>query len=322
MTSLGTHTTCPFRTSHPKRSAPLIRTAAGRSTLWLMTPPPAPTLGSFSSEVLSIEVDGHVATLWLDRPEKRNAMGPAFWSDLPVAMAAIGSDPEIRAVVVAAKGPHFSVGLDLVAMSGLVGPSGNSSGAPASAAARAKSARAEIVRLQASVTAVAESPLPVIAAIHGYCIGGGVDLAAACDIRLASADAVFSVREAKVAIVADIGSLQRLPHIIGKGHVAELAYTGKDITAARAESIGLVNQVSDNSDAVLAAAREMAAEIAANSPLAVQGTKAVLAAGEDRSVADGLDYVATWNAGFLASDDLTEAMAAFIEKRPAVFTGK
>src|SRR5664280_2440299 len=145
------------------------------------------------------------------------------------------------------------------------------------------SARAEILRLQASVSSVAECGLPVIAAIHGYCIGGGVDLVAACDIRLASADAIFSVRETKVAIVADVGSLQRLPHIIGKGHLAELAYTGKDITAARAESIGLVNQVSDNSDAVLAAAREMAAEIAANSPLAVQGTKAVLAAGEDRS---------------------------------------
>src|SRR5664279_4515640 len=141
MTSLGTHTTCPFRTSHPDRTAPLIRTATGRSTLWLMTPPPAPTLGSFSSEVLSIEVDGHVATLWLDRPEKRNALGPDFWSDLPRAMAAIGSDPDLRAVVVAARGPHFSVGLDLVSMSGPLGGSGN--GTPLSMAARAQSARTE-----------------------------------------------------------------------------------------------------------------------------------------------------------------------------------
>ncbi len=159
-------------------------------------------------------------------------------------MAALGSDPELRAVVVAARGPHFSVGLDLVAMSGLTGASGPDNGAPRSMAARARSARAEILRLQASVTPVADCPLPVIAAVHGYCIGGGVDLIAACDIRLASADALFSVREAKVAIVADLGSLQRLPAIIGQGHVAELAYTGKDITAARAESIGLVNQVS------------------------------------------------------------------------------
>jgi enoyl-CoA hydratase len=224
--------------------------------------------------------------------------------------------------VVAARGPHFTVGLDLVAMAGLVRPSSSENGAPLSMAARARSARIEILRLQASVTAVADCPLPVIAAVHGYCIGGGVDLITACDIRLASADALFSVRETKIAIVADLGSLQRLPSIIGQGHVAELAYTGMDITAARAESIGLVNRVSADADAVMADARHLADEIAANSPLAVQGTKAVLTAGEGRSVAEGLDYVANWNAAALASDDLTEAMAAFMEKRPAVFTGR
>ncbi len=189
-------------------------------------------------------------------------------------------------------------------------------------AARAQSARAEIRRLQASVTSVADCPLPVIAAIHGYCIGGGVDLAAACDIRLASADALFSVREAKVAIVADLGSLQRLPAIIGQGHLAELAFTGKDITAERALAMGLVNQVSSDADAVLHDARALATEIAANSPLAVQGTKAVLRASQGRTVEEGLEYTATWNAGFLASDDLVEAMTAFMEKRPAVFTGR
>jgi enoyl-CoA hydratase len=289
-----------------------------------MTSSPGSAIDSFSSEVLAIEVDGHVATLWLDRAEKRNAMGPAFWSDLPLAMAAISSDPEIRAVVVAARGPHFSVGLDLVAMSGLVGGSGagggNGSG-PASMASRARSARREILRMQASVTSIADCPLPVIAAVHGYCIGGGVDVISACDIRLASADAIFSVRETKVAIVADLGSLQRLPHIIGKGQLAELAYTGKDIDAGRAQSTGLVNQVSPDPEAVVSDARAMAAEIAANSPLAVQGTKAVLTAGESRPVADGLEFVAAWNAGFLASDDLTEAMTAFMEKRPGLFTG-
>jgi enoyl-CoA hydratase len=280
----------------------------------------APTINSFDSDVLTIEVGGHVATLWLDRPNKRNAMGPDFWADLPVAMAALGADSNVRAVVLAAKGPHFSVGLDLTAMPGITGP-GDADGARPSVAARAAHARREIVRLQASISSVAECPVPVIAAIHGWCIGGGVDLISACDIRLASAEAQFSVREAKIAIVADVGSLQRLPAIIGKGHVAELAYTGKDISAARALAIGLVNDVSADADAVLAAARAMAAEIAGNSPLAVQGTKAVLAAGEGRSVAEGLDYVATWNAAFLSSDDLMEAMAAFMEKRPGTFTG-
>ena len=176
--------------------------------------------------------------------------------------------------------------------------------------------------MQASVTAVADCPKPVIAAIHGYCIGGGVDVVSACDIRVASADAVFSVRETKVAIVADLGSLQRLPRIIGHGHVAELAFTGKDITAARAQEIGLVNDVFADADAVVAGALSMASEIAGNSPLAVEGTKAVLTAGEGRSVAEGLDYVAAWNAGFLQSDDLVEAMTAFMAKRPPEFRGR
>ncbi len=225
-------------------------------------------------------------------------------------------------MVIAAKGPHFTVGLDLVAMAGLAAPPDPDAGGQLSMAARARSARAQILRMQKAITSVADCPLPVIAAISGYCIGGGVDLATACDIRLASRDAVLSVRETKIAIVADLGSLQRLPAIVGHGHVAELAYTGMDIGAERAEAIGLVNRVCADADAVVAEARALAAEIAANSPLAVQGTKAVLAAGETRSVAEGLDYVAAWNAGALVSDDLAEAMAAFAEKRPPTFTGR
>jgi len=279
-------------------------------------------------QVLSIERDDHVATVWLDRPEARNAMGPAFWDDLTSAMTEVSTDSGIRAVVVAARGPHFSVGLDLKAMAGLLtggGPEADerTSGAKGpSMAQRAVAGRAEVKRLQRSITSVADCPKPVIAAVHGYCIGGGVDLISACDIRLASADAVFSVRETKVAIVADLGSLQRLPHIIGKGHVAELAYTGKDITAARAQEIGLVNTIFPDAEAVVAGASALASEIAANSPLAVQGTKAVLTAGEDQSVAEGLEYVATWNAGVLQSDDLVEAMAAFMAKRAPEFRGR
>jgi enoyl-CoA hydratase len=284
-------------------------------------------------DVLSIERDGAVATLWLDRPEARNAMGPAFWKDLPLAMSELSEDRSVRAVVIAARGPHFSVGLDLKAMAGMLtgtpdgsdadsGGNGNSSSSSPSMASRAVTARQGVLRMQASVTAVADCPKPVIAAIHGYCIGGGVDVVSACDIRVASADAVFSVRETKVAIVADLGSLQRLPRIIGRGHVAELALSGKDITAERAKEIGLVNDVAPDADAALAAARQLATEIAANSPLAVQGNKAVLRACEDRSVADGLDYVATWNAGFLGSDDLVEAMTAFMEKRIPQFKGR
>lgn len=290
------------------------------------------TSQGFTSEVLTIEHDGPVATLWLDRPEARNAMGPPFWNDLPIAMAELSDERAVRCVVVAAKGPHFSVGLDLKAMAGLLAGGGDpADGAasaagdgrkPASAGARAFATRPGILRLQQAITAVAECPKPVVAAVHGFCIGGGVDLISACDIRLASEDAIFSVRETRIAIVADLGSLQRLPRIIGKGHVAELAYTGKDFAASRAKEIGLVNDVLADQDAVVEAAQSLAAEIAANSPLAVQGTKAVLSACEDKSVAEGLDYVATWNAGFLPTDDLVEAMAAFMEKRAPRFEGR
>jgi enoyl-CoA hydratase len=275
---------------------------------------------TFESPVLTIEYTGAVATVWLDRPEARNAMGEELWRDLPRAMDAVTRDADVRAITVAARGPHFCVGLDLKAMGGVLSGAGATPGS--SGAAKALSARRDILRLQASINAVAHCPKPVIAAVHGYCIGGGVDLIAACDIRLAAADALFSVREAKVAIVADLGSLQRLPSIIGSGHVAELAFTGKDISATRAKEIGLVNDVALDADAVQEAALAMAHEIAANSPLAVQGTKAILASNDGRTVAEGLDYVATWNAGMLGSDDLVEAMTAFVERRPPSFTGR
>jgi len=271
------------------------------------------------SDVLTIARDGQVATLWLDRPEQRNAMGPAFWADLPLAMAELDEDDEVRAVVLAARGPHFTAGLDLLAMaSELIGADDGTS----SRAARAQHFFRRVTRLQRSITSVERCSKPVIAAVHGACLGGGVDLITACDIRLCSADATFSVRETRIAMVADVGTLQRLPRIVGRGHAAELALTGRDIGAARALEIGLVSDVVADTDAVHAAARGVAEEIAANSPLAVQGTKHVLRACEDRTVDEGLDYAAVWNAAFIDSGDLTEAMTAFFEKRPPVFTGR
>lgn len=275
---------------------------------------------ALDSPVLDLEVDGHIATLFLARPEKRNALGRELWRDLPKAADAIESHGGIRVVLLAARGPHFSVGLDLKEMGGsdLQGD-----GAPQSPATANLAAYRGIRRLQDAVTAIAKLPMPVIAAVHGYCIGGGVDIICTADFRVASSDAIFSVREAKVAIVADLGTLQRLPRIVSAGHVAELAYSGKDITAERAKRIGLVNHVFEGSAAeVLAGARALAEEIAANSPLAVNGTKAVLQANDGATIDDGLEFVARWNAAYLRSEDLTEAMTAFIQKRPPRFTGR
>lgn len=269
-------------------------------------------------EVFEIERAANVSTLWLASPERKNAMGPAFWDELPRAMAELGADPETRVVVLAARGDHFTAGLDLAAMGGSLTGDGE---ATSGAGARLRLLH-EIGRLQRSISSVADCPKPVVAAVHGWCIGGGIDLITACDVRVASANARFSVRETRIAMVADVGTLQRLPGIVGRGIAAELCLTGDDFDAARAQAIGLVNSVHADAAAAVAAARDLADRMAANSPLAVQGTKHVLRYCEGKSVEDGLAFVATWNAAFIQSEDLGEAIAAFFQKRRPRFTGR
>ena len=274
---------------------------------------------SFSSDVLSIERKGTIGILWLDRPEKRNAMNPPLWKGLPEALAALTEDGEVRAIVLAGKGKSFCVGLDLAAFQG----GGDENMASPLSGAQANLRQLEVTReFQRCITAIADAPVPVICAIHGHCLGGGIDIATACDIRLASRDATFSVRETKIGIVADVGTLQRLPKVVSAGHVAELAYTGKDIDAARAEKIGLVNDVYEDFDATYEAAVAMAMEIAANAPLAVRGTKFVLSQSEDLTTEQSLLLNGIWTMiTTLNSNDLKEAMGAFVQKRTAEFKG-
>ncbi|MDJ0496219.1 MAG: crotonase/enoyl-CoA hydratase family protein [Acidimicrobiia bacterium] len=277
------------------------------------------------SDVLTVEQRGHVAIVWLDRPEKRNAMAPGFWTDFPTVMDVLGTAADVRVIVIAAKGPSFTVGLDLMAfgpaiMTGdIAAIHGETS---SSEAAKRINTYHQIKLMQRTFSAVADNPKPVIAAIHGHCIGAGVDLTTACDIRLAASDAVFSVRETRLAMVADVGTLQRLPAIIDPGRLAELVYTGRDWDAAEALEMGFVTAVHDDAEKTLEAALDLADAIAANSPLAVQGSKVVLNATRRRDVEENLDHVALWNAAFLYSDDLVESIQAFVEKRPPEYEGK
>lgn len=270
--------------------------------------------GMFSVE----RSDDGVATLWLDRPDKLNAMGRTFWDGLPGIMDDLGKDNSIRVVVLAGRGRAFSVGLDLMEYGAELTAG---SGAHKSEADKRRKLLAMIKSMQASITSVADCPKPVIAAVHGYCLGGGIDLITACDIRLAAADAIFSVRETRLAIVADVGTLQRLPRIIAPGRVADLVYSGRDIDAAEALEYGLVEHVYPDAETLWKEAATLAGLIAANSPLAVQGSKAVLRAGADRSITESLDFVAVWNAAFFESGDLFEGIQAAVEKRPPRFEG-
>jgi enoyl-CoA hydratase len=276
---------------------------------------------SFSSSVLTLEIEDHVATLWLDRPEKRNAMSHDMWRGFPLAMQQVAEDPEIRAVVIAGRGKSFCVGIDLADLG--AGGEVNRGKSESISGATANLQQMKITRaFQAAISSIADCPVPVIAAIHSHCIGAGMDLVTACDIRLASEDATFGVRETKIGIVADVGTLQRLPGIVANGQVAELAYTGRDINAARAEKIGLVNDLYADAEAVYAAAIELAGEIAANAPLAVRGTKFILQQGEDLTTEQSLLLNGLWTmATTLNSNDLNEAMMAFMEKRPPSFSG-
>ena len=277
------------------------------------------------SGVVYVEISCHVAVVWLDRPEKRNALAPDFWVDFPKILGVLGESDTVRVIVIAGRGPSFTVGLDLMAFGPAVmaGDIAAIAGeASPSDVAKRRNTYKQIKLMQHTFSSIADNPKPVIAAIHGHCIGAGVDLATACDIRIAAADAVFSVRETRIAMVADVGTLQRLPAIIDPGRVAELVYTGRDWDSEEALEMGFVTSVHDDAGAVLEAALGMAGKIAANSPLAVQGSKAILSASRQQKVREDLDRVALWNAAFLYSDDLGEAIQAFLEKRPPEYKGR
>lgn len=263
-------------------------------------------------ETLELSVDGHVAEVHLNRPDKANAMNRQMWIDLQACFEWLDEEDSVRAVILAGSGKHFCAGIDLEML-------GQMFGEGMEPARRAEAFRRHVLELQDNLSAIEKCRKPVLAAIHHSCVGGGIDMVTCCDMRYASEDAWFSVREVDVGLAADVGTLQRLPKLIPDGVAREMAYTCRSVDAEEAKALGLVNRVYENRDLMMADVRSIAAGIAAKSPIAVRGTKEMILYTRDHSVSDGLNYVATWNAGMLSSHDVREAMTAKMEKRAANF---
>ena len=260
-----------------------------------------------------VELSNHIAHVQINRPEKINAMNAAFWREIVEIFQWIDDTDQARVVVLSGAGKHFSSGIDLMMLASLASELGKDVGR------NARLLRRKILEMQASFHAVDTCRKPVLAAIQGYCIGGAIDLVAACDMRYAAADAQFSIKEVDMGMAADVGTLQRLPRIIGDGLLRELAYTGRTIGAEEAQRIGLVNRTYDDHAALLDGVFAIAAEIAGKSPIAVAGTKEMLSYMRDHRIDDGLEYIATWNAAMLQSNDLRVAVAAHMSKQKPEF---
>jgi enoyl-CoA hydratase len=269
-------------------------------------------------EFYMVEKKPPIAWVYLNRPEKKNAMNPPAWKETVPIFDDLDKDPEIRVVIIAGKGPCFTAGIDLINMVPEVPEIMNND----QKGGIKWSLLPKIYKLQDTMSCIEWCRKPVIAAVHGYCIGAGLDMITACDIRLCSEDAVFSLREAAVGFVADVGVLQRIPLIVGQGIARELAYTAKNIDAGRAKEILLINEVFKDRDELMKEAEKMAMEIAENSPLAVQASKNVLNYGIGKPIDDSLKYVASVSSNIIPSDDLIEAFTAFSEKRKPKFIGK
>ncbi|MEA3043468.1 MAG: enoyl-CoA hydratase [Sphingomonadales bacterium] len=264
------------------------------------------------SDRIAIGIEAGVAHVELARPDKFNAMDKDMFAAIGDAFRALGRDPAVRAILLSGRGRHFTSGLDLE-YAGQQFPATQDPGRAAEARLR------HIEWLQDAFSAAEDARAPVIAAIHGGCIGAGVDLASACDLRVASADAFFQVAEVDVAITADLGTLQRLGYLIPQGVLRELAYTGRRMGAEEAARYGLVNRLEADRDATIAAGLELARTIAAKSPLALAGAKKSLNHSRGRPVEEGLRDVALWNAATLVSADLTEAIGARLGKTEPSF---
>jgi len=265
-----------------------------------------------SFETLEVSIEEQVATVQLNRPDKANAMNGPMWDELQACFEWLDAEPEVRVVILAGNGKHFCAGLDLSAFDSQPGSSKDPG-------RRAETLRRTVLRMQGNLTAIEKCRVPVLAAIHNTCIGGGVDMVCCADMRYATEDAYFSIREIDIGMTADVGTLQRMPRIVPDGVVRELAYTGRNMAAEEAREVGFVNRVFENRETLMREVTAIARSIACKSPLAIRGTKEMVLYARDHSVAEGLNYIATWNSGMMSQVDLQAGVAAQMNKTQASY---
>ena len=264
-------------------------------------------------ETMCLKIEDGIAHVELTRGSEFNTMNKAFWPEMVKIFGEIENDPLARVVVLSGQGRHFTSGLDLNDFTaGLTATEGEP-------ARSAEALRRTILNMQETMSVLDRCRLPVLAAIQGACIGGGIDLISACDIRYCTEDAFFCIQETNIGMTADVGTLQRLPHMLPYGILRELTYTGRRMMASEAREWGLVNKIYSDKAALLNGVMEIAQEIASKSPLTTVGNKEMLNYARDHSIQDGLNYVATWNAAMLSRADLGEAFIAKKEKRDPLF---
>ena len=263
-----------------------------------------------------VEIEAGVAHIQLKRPDAMNTMTRAFWNELPAIVKHIDDNALARCIVITSTGKHFSAGMELSVFTDGEGVTEERGGDRHVAG---ESFRHHVHHLQDTFTCLDKARMPVIVAIQGGCIGGAVDFISACDIRYATTDAFFCIQEINIGMTADVGTFPRLCKLIPEGWVRELAYTGRRLPAGRARDIGLVNETFDSHEALIAHAFATAREIAEKSPLAVAGSKVMINYARDHTIADSLDYIATWQTGMFAGSHMAEAFKAKMEKRPADF---
>lgn len=270
-------------------------------------------------ECFDVRIEDKVAHVVLNRPDKRNSMNPTFWRELPQIIADIDDHSKARAIVISSTGPHFSSGLDVSAFSGAAATELSDEEKKTNRLQAGTAFYENVLHMQDAFNCLERCRVPVLVAIQGGCIGGGVDLISACDMRYATEDAFVTVFETNIGMTADVGTFPRLVKLIPEGYVREMAYTGRRVSAEEAKNMGLVNRVYANQEAMLEDVMSIAKDIASKAPLAVYGCKKMINYARDHSTDDGLDYIAIWNASHLKIEEIQEAMMSNAEKRPGEF---